>query len=343
MDHIIDITVFFIKTVIIAGGLGLFLSAIFSSNKKGFGSGLSKGHLQIKPLNKHFNELKQTLEEAVLSKTELKAATKARKKAEKEKQTSKKTSRLFVVDFKGDIKASAVESLREEITAIISMANPKKDAVVVRLESSGGMVNNYGLAASQLKRLQNAKIKTTSLIDKVAGSGGYLMACATDNIVAAPFAIIGSIGVVATLPNVNKLLTKNNIDIELHTSGEYKRTLTVLGENTEKGRKKFIEDIQEIHGLFKDFVSNQRKDLDIEQVATGEVWLGTKAIEKNLIDSIATSDEYLYKKASNMDIFQVQFEIKKTLPQKLGMVATSSTENIITNLIFKLQKRFNFF
>jgi serine protease SohB len=344
MDHIIDIIVFLIKTIIITGGVGLFISAILASNKRSLGSN-SKGSLLIKPLNKHFNELKQALEEAILNKSELKETLKNRKKAEKDKQkqASKKTSRLFVIDFKGDIKASAVESLREEITAIISIANPKKDSVAIRLESAGGMVNNYGLAASQLKRLQDAKIHTTSLIDKVAGSGGYLMACATDNIVAAPFSIIGSIGVVATLPNINKLLTKNNVDIEMHTSGEFKRTLTVVGKNTEQGRNKFIEDIQEIHQLFKNFVSEQRKDLDIEKVATGEIWLGIKAIEKNLIDSISTSDEYLYEKANNMDIFQVQFEIKKTLPQKLGIAVSSSTDNFFTNLMFRLQQRFNLF
>ena len=147
--------------------------------------------------------------------------------------------------------AHEVESLREEITAIISIANPSKDKVLIRLESGGGVVHGYGLAASQLQRIKSAGIPLSVAIDKVAASGGYMMACVADEILAAPFAIVGSIGVIAQIPNFNKILKKNDVEFEQITAGEFKRTLTLFGENTDKAREKFREEIEQTHDLFK--------------------------------------------------------------------------------------------
>ena len=243
-----------------------------------------------------------------------------------EKPSDKK--RVFVLDFHGDIKASACDNLREEISAVLSLAT-SADEVVVKLESGGGMVHSYGLAASQLARISNKKIPLTVCVDKVAASGGYMMACVADKIIAAPFAVLGSIGVIAQLPNFHKLLKKNNIDYEMFTAGEYKRTVTMFGENTDKGREKFKEDLEDTHVLFKEFVSEHRPQVDIAKVATGEVWFGRRAMEVNLVDSLYTSDEYLLAQAENADIYEVSYSFKKSLPEKLGIAAQGAVDRLL--------------
>ena len=248
-------------------------------------------------------------------------------------------SRIFVIDFDGDIKASATEGLRQVITGILSLAQ-KTDRVVVRLESQGGMVHSYGLASSQLARITEKGIPLTVCIDKVAASGGYMMACVANQIVAAPFAIIGSIGVVAQLPNFHKLLQKNDIDYELLTAGEYKRTLTMFGENTEKGRSKFVEDLEDTHELFKSFITEHRGQVDIDAVATGEIWFGSRALAQKLVDDIQTSDQYLLDRCEEADVFEVEYVQKKSLQEKLGIGVEHAAENILTNLLHKMNFRF---
>ena len=210
----------------------------------------------------------------------------------------------------------------------------------MRLESVGGMVPGYGLAASQLKRIVDRGVKLTVSVDKVAASGGYMMACVAPHIVAAPFAVLGSIGVVAQMPNINKLLKKHLVDIEMHTAGEYKRTLTMLGENTEKGRKKFKDDIEDVHKLFKDFVRESRPVLDIEKVSTGEIWYGKTALQMGLVDKLKTSDEYLYDKIEQCQLIQITYEQKKSFMEKLGVAVGASLENSVLRCWSHLEQRF---
>jgi serine protease SohB len=199
---------------------------------------------------------------------------------------------VFVLGFHGDIRAHAVRNLREEISALLTLAEPE-DSVVVRLESSGGMVHAYGLAAAQLTRIRERGIPLTVCVDKVAASGGYLMACVADRIVAAPFAMVGSIGVLAQIPNFHRLLKKHDIDYELLTAGQYKRTLTVFGRNTDTARQKFAEELEDTHALFREFVQRYRPGLDVAAVATGEVWFGERAQGLGLVDTLGTSDALL--------------------------------------------------
>ncbi|WP_122679480.1 protease SohB, partial [Pseudomonas viridiflava] len=239
-----------------------------------------------------------------------------------------------------DIKASATESMRHEITALLTLATDK-DEVVLRLESGGGMVHSYGLASSQLARIRQAGIPLTICIDKVAASGGYMMACIGNKIISAPFAILGSIGVVAQLPNVNRLLKKHDIDFEVLTAGEYKRTLTVFGENTEKGREKFQQDLDITHDLFKNFVASYRPQLSIDEVATGEVWLGMAALDKQLVDELKTSDEYLAERAKDADVFHLHYVQRKSLQERMGMAAAASADSLIAKWWGRLtQQRF---
>jgi serine protease SohB len=226
------------------------------------------------------------------------------------------------------MKASGVNSLREEISAIIAIAG-KQDEVLLRLESPGGMVHSYGLAASQLQRLRDKKINLTIAVDMVAASGGYMMACVANKIVAAPFAIIGSIGVIAQIPNFNRLMKKMDVDYEQHTAGEYKRTLTLFGENTDQDREKFREELEETHQLFKSFITDNRPELDVEKVATGEHWYGTQAIEKGLIDEVSTSDDLILNAVKDTEVFEVNFEIPKSLGEKFGLGAEAAFNRFV--------------
>ncbi|MBN8431902.1 protease SohB [Microbulbifer salipaludis] len=250
-------------------------------------------------------------------------------------ETSEHRKRLFVVHFDGDIKASALSNLREEITAILQVAQ-KDDEVVVVLESPGGMVANYGLAASQLARVRSAGVKLTIAVDKVAASGGYMMACVADRILAAPFAMLGSIGVVAQLPNFHRLLQRNDVDFELFTAGEYKRTVTMFGENTAEGKEKFQSDLEEIHTLFQHFVSEYRPQLDIAKVATGEVWFGQRALDLALIDELKTSDEYLTSRAQNADLYQVEYKERQNIAKKIGFATQAGIESALARIFSRL-------
>lgn len=227
------------------------------------------------------------------------------------------TKCIFVLDFDGDIRASAVTSLRQEISAILTLAR-SEDEVVVRLESGGGVVHGYGLAASQLQRIRAHNIPLTVAVDKVAASGGYMMACVADKIIAAPFAIIGSIGVLAQLPNLHRLLKKHEIDFEQLYAGEYKRTLTMFGENTDKAREKMQQELQETHDLFKAHVKDQRPQLNIGKVATGEHWFGSRALELGLVDHLQTSDDYLMAARFDTRLILLNYTAKKTLLNQLA-------------------------
>jgi len=278
-------------------------------------------HIEVKKLNDKYEHMGQTLKAAVLSKhaykKELKQLKQKKKGAQKrEKDGAAPRKRIYVLNFDGDIKASAVTNLREEITAILTTADPQ-DEVFLRLESSGGMVHTYGLATSQLQRLKNRGIPLTIAVDKVAASGGYMMACIADRIIAAPFAIIGSIGVIAQMPNFNRLLKKNNIEFEQITAGEYKRTLTLFGENTEAGRHKLKEEIEDTHSLFKDLIATNRKQVNMDRVATGEYWYGTRALELSLVDTLMTSDDYLLQASEGADLYRVSYIEKKRLGGRL--------------------------
>ncbi len=307
--------------------------------------GKDKGRIQVTRLNDRLEEMNHALKAEVVEEKVLKEEEKKRKKAEKQARKQKKGGaeserkrRVYVLDFNGDMKASATDDLRESITAVLSLAEPV-DEVVVRLESPGGVVHGYGLAASQLDRIRQKKIPLTVCVDKVAASGGYMMACVADKIVAAPFAVLGSIGVVAQLPNFHKVLKKHDVDYEIFTAGEYKRTVTMLGENTEKGRQKFKEDLDDTHILFKEFVQEHRPSVNVDEVATGEIWFGRRALEKNLIDVISTSDEYLTSLHPASDLVLVNYEHKKRIQERIGLAAGRALEVAFENTIAKFAQR----
>lgn len=282
---------------------------------------VEKGRLEIIDWSAEVRAMGDALDSAMATPKQRRLLRRAARKHHRTPDMAAEASprRVFVMDFDGDLQASGVDALRQEITAVLTRAGTG-DEVVVRLESAGGLVHGYGLAASQLGRVTAAGVTLTVCVDRVAASGGYLMACVADRILAAPFAILGSIGVMAQIPNIHRLLKRHDIDIELLTAGQYKRTLTVLGENTEEGRRKFQQDLETVHELFKRHVATRRTTLDIDRVATGEIWLGTQALEHNLIDGVQTSDEYLAASAgAGAAIYQVTYRRILSWRERLGV------------------------
>jgi serine protease SohB len=295
-----------------------------------------KGHIEVAKLNDRYRDFRDIMQQALLNDRELKRAHKEEKKRKKLEDKGKEQGedtrlRLFVLNFSGDLKASATEHLREEISTVLDVAR-SGDEVLVRLESGGGMVHSYGLGASQLQRIRDAGIQLTVAVDRVAASGGYMMACVANRILAAPFAMIGSIGVLAQIPNFHRLLRKASIDFEQLSAGEHKRTLTMFGENTDEDRAKMQEDLEDIHQQFKKFVRAHRDQVDIDKVATGEVWLGERALEHGLVDELLTSDSYIQRCLVERDVFEVKYVYRKHWQERLGMAAESALERSFMKL-----------
>ena len=326
MEFLTDYGIFLLKVITIALAITIPLLVIIGSSKS---KSPSKGSLVVKNLSKKYEDMGTAIRSSQLNPKELKKYNKEIQKKKKvdDKKPSKEDS-VYVLNFNGDIQASEVTKLKHEVNAIL-LSDTKCKEVVIKVESGGGSAYAYGLCAAELKRLVDNKIKLTVCIDKVAASGGYLMSCVASKIIAAPWAIVGSIGVIAQLPNFHRLLKKNSIDFEMHTAGEFKRTLTTLGENTEDGRKKFKSELEDLHLIFKDFVKEQRPQVDTKVVATGEVWQGEKAIEVGLIDALGTSDDYLVGLSKKLKLFEIDYVEKKNLTERFAFSAQLLIEKSI--------------
>ncbi len=342
MEYLIEYGLFLAKTATLVFAIIAVLTAIMASAERNKRNA-HKGIVHITHLNDEFDDLRDNVQRTVLDKHSWKQLHKQeRKKAKEEDKALRKKSkdggepearkkRVYVLNFDGDIAASEVESLRLEISAVLSMAE-EQDEVLLRLESPGGMVHAYGLASSQLLRIKQRNIPLIICVDKVAASGGYMMACLADKLIAAPFAILGSIGVLVQMPNFHRLLKKNEVDYETISAGEFKTTLTTFGEITKKGRDKVKEDVEEMHDLFKHWVKEHRPVVAIDQIATGETWVGIQAMERNMIDAISTSDECIMQACETADVYEVNYEFRKSLSDKLGSVVQSAVDKSVMSL-----------
>ena len=315
MEYLFEYGLFLAKALTVVVALAIIIALIVGASAK---PKSKAGSLEVTDLSEQMRTIKDDFLANTLDKKALKALKKQQKAESKEQIDEANKGKVYVIDFKGSMDAHEVESLREEISALLMLANKETDQVLVRLESGGGVVHGYGLAASQLQRIKEADIKLTIAIDKVAASGGYMMACVADEVIAAPFAIVGSIGVVAQIPNFNKILKKNDIDYEQITAGQYKRTLTLFGENTDDGRDKFKEEIEQTHSLFKQFVAQHRPSMDLDVVATGEHWFALDAKDKGLVDRITTSDDELMTLAKDKQAYKLTYKQKKGLADKFA-------------------------
>jgi len=327
IDTLINLGVFLAQTIMIIIATLIIIAgiaAIICKNKI-----KEKTKIKLRKLNNYYQELADTINKEILPKKAYKKQKKISN--QQQKQRSKKQPRIFIINFLGDLKASAVKSLREEVTAILNVAK-SHDKVLVKIESAGGVVHGYGLGASQLQRIKDAGIELIASVDKIAASGGYMMAATANKIIAAPFAILGSIGVIAQLPNFHRFLKKHDVDFEQITAGEHKRTLTLFGENTRHGRNKLQEEIEDIHALFKDFIKQNRPETEIDKVATGEYWFAKRAIDLNLVDELITSDDYLLKASKQAFLFEVSYKKQKKFYDKFYSGAQTIISNIISLL-----------
>lgn len=352
MEFISDFALFALKTAFIAGAILLVATLLFQLGMSARGRGFDRGQLEVEKLNDRFVELRHHLQSHLLGKKQFKALLKQEAKEKKSEEKARHQrpesasteaptrarKKIFVLDFDGDVRATQTQNLREEITAILSVAEPT-DEVVVRLESGGGLVTSYGLAASQLMRIKTAKIKLVICIDKIAASGGYMMACVADRILAAPFAVVGSIGVIAHLPNLYRVLKKHDVDYREITAGQFKRTVSLFGEVSEPGLQKFREQIEETHSLFKTFVHENRPTLDLEKVATGEHWYARQAAPLGLIDEITTSDEYLASQCASADIYRLRMESRKSWWDRVSETTAMASDRIWTKLWTELDRK----
>ena len=334
MDLLVAYGFFLLKVITVL--LVILIPILMISSSTKHRKETDKGRIIVKNLSDKLEEIGVTLKSAEMDPKAYKSFLKERNKKKKKENKGKPKEIVYVLDFKGDIQASAVGKLKQEINAIIA-SQVKCKEVVVKVESGGGSAYAYGLCAAELKRLVDNKIKLTVCIDKIAASGGYLMSCVATKIVAAPWAIVGSIGVIAQLPNFHRLLKKLDIDIEMHTAGKFKRTLTTLGKNTQQGREKFISELEDLHVVFKDFVKENRSKIQVAKVSTGEVWQGEKAKKLGLIDEIGTSDDYLLKLASKFKLLEIQYFEKKPFTARIGTAA----EVIVEKGIYKILDIFN--
>ena len=334
MDFLLEYGTFLAKlaTVLIAVVLGVGIIIAIAARAKGQPK---QSKLIVSHLNADLHDLAGQLKSHTLLPHELKKLAKQEKADAKKKKKAKRHSTVYVLNFVGDMQASSLKNLSDTISLLIAVSKPNQE-VVLKLESAGGYVHSYGLAAAQLMRLKEHKLKLTVCVDKVAASGGYLMAAMADKIYAAPFAILGSIGVVGMVPNINKLLKQSNVDIEYHTSGKYKRTLTVLGKNEPKGRKKFQQDLEQTHDLFKKAIKEHRPVLSLPKVATGETWYGTEAKNFKLVDEISTSDEYLYRRSATAELYEVALKTKRGFVDRIGRKGEDAVSSIADRALEKL-------
>lgn len=327
LESIFDYGLFLAKALTVLAGIVVLVIVVFRSRQ----GGDHREHLEITDLRDRYRTLTYAIKEFSLPKKTYKALIKEERKREKEREKAEGEGRkrLFVIEFNGDIRASEVGALRVLVTALLMEAR-EGDQVLVRLDNAGGMVSEHGLAASQLARIRTKGIPLTVAVDKVAASGGYLMACVADRIIAAPFAVVGSIGVLAELPNFHRLLDRYGVDFELHTAGEFKRTLTLFGENTDEGREKLREQLEETHRLFKSFVAENRPDLDLERVATGEYWHGQRAVELGLVDAIQTSDDFLLAASQEMELLKLKYRVHKKPIERLISSVRSALDQALS-------------
>jgi serine protease SohB len=327
-----EVLIFSLKALVIVLSLGalIVLIAILAARAS------QKSELEVEPLHKKFKDLGYFLKSFTSSKEEMKEEKKKRKADKKHEKEETPKKKVFVINFDGDINASQTENLREEITALLQTATPQ-DEVVARVESPGGVVHGYGFAAAQLMRIRERGIPLTVCVDKVAASGGYMMACVGNRILAAPFAIVGSIGVVAQVPNFHRVLKKHDVDYKEYTAGEYKRTVGVLGEITPQGEAHFQERLHDTHKLFKNFVHQFRPQVDLNKVANGDYWFGEEAKLLGLVDELKTSDDYLLSFEKDTPIFELKYEVKASLSDRLSGVLGKALSRSLTHILTRLE------
>lgn len=327
-----DYFLFLLKSITVVMAIVIIAGTIIRATKEGHEP--SQGKLSITRLNKALEAIRLRMQQETLGKKALKKEVKALKEQhKKEDKSNDDKPNAYTIRFKGDIQASQVDALRQEVTAILTTAKAGEE-VVISIESPGGAVPGYGLAASQILRLKEADLKVTACVDQVAASGGYMMACVADRILAAPFSIVGSIGVLSQVPNIHRFLKRFDVDVDVLTAGKHKAPMTLMGENTEEGKQKHVQDLNAIHTRFKELVKLHREELNIDDVSEGDFWLAEDALKLNLVDEISTSDAYIMSLCAQANVYRVQWQPHKSFEQRIKG-ATSALMSAMENRLMQ--------
>ena len=133
------------------------------------------------------------------------------------------------------------------------------------------------------------------------------------------------------IPNFNRFLKERGVDFEQITAGRFKRTLTLFGDITDEGREKLKEELQDVHELFRDQISEHRPHVDMERVGTGEHWYAIRARELNLVDELRTSDDFLLESMKSRDVYWLTYLRRKTLPERLMGTVENSLQRLFGN------------
>lgn len=276
------------------------------------GKAQNEQKIALKSYEKRYYEALTPQVREFVEKKDLTALKKAQKAAQKEKGSC-----LYVIDFDGDMQASNTVQLAETTSCLLPLLR-STDKVLVRVKSSGGLVPHYGYAASQLSRLRS-KASLTVAIDHIAASGGYLMACVAHEIIAAPFAIVGSIGVVGLVPNVHPLLKNHGIDVHEHTAGEYKRSLSPWAAVTPEKVQRYEHELSMTHELFQEFVQQYRPNLEPEVLQTGEYRYAARSVgDTGLVDKVQSSDDFIAEHLPKYHVIFVTCREEKSVWQRLS-------------------------
>ena len=208
----------------------------------------------------------------------------------------------------------------------------KAIAVAVTINSPGGSpVQSHLIYKFIREQAQKKKLKVIVFAEDVAASGGYLIACAGDEIYANSSSIIGSIGVIYSSFGFKDLIKKIGVERRIHTAGKSKSTLDPFVEE----KKEDIERLKSIQlDLHADFIkvvedsrSNKLKKDGNPDLFTGEFWSGSKAKKLGLIDGIGNAEEILREKFGE-DVTIKKFEKPKSwLSKKLSGTSESQIDN----------------
>ncbi len=228
--------------------------------------------------------------------------------------------RLAVLRFQGlrDLNASGDQRLSEAIDEVLVNRDHFEEAVVI-IDSPGGTTHGYGHAYALLERLSASGLKVTACIDRIGASGGYLMALPADRILAGPFAIVGSVGVVAGIPNVKRLLEEKGVSYRLFVAGDKKRVVHFADDDGPEVREYMDEKLAGIHTQFLQAVEKHRGDrVKLDEVRSGDHWSAEESVEKGLglVDELQTSAEYLLER--NREVALVMIERRVDITERFA-------------------------
>jgi signal peptide peptidase SppA len=209
-------------------------------------------------------------------------------------------------------------------------------AVALLINSPGGAPTQSGLVAERIRQLADKKgVPVLAFAEDVAASGGYWLACAADEIYAHRTSMVGSIGVISGGFGFTGLLDRFGVERRLHTAGENKARLDPFSPEKPEDVEWLKKMHSQLHELFVDWVKERRGDRlsSTEGLFTGDIWLGSKALELGLIDGLGSLREVIAERYPDAEIFIA--EAKKPLLARLGLGAPAAASAMLDAVTHK--------